>query len=660
MNMTRPSQQSLLSLKRHVLFVIFICYLPHITTEPWWIFVIFLSAIGYRLLADYFCYPPIPRWIRLVLVIGCLFILYGDVHATQFLIRFLLIFIILKCVEIHTIRDLKVLIICNFFLIFSALIVVQELWMIVYLFIAILANLSIMLKLSAPQVTFKQISSKTLQQLLIAIPLCIILFYFFPRIDPLWQVRSLSKSSIGFSESMNLGSITQLFGNDSTVMQINFKKNPIFNGYWRGITLSYYTGESWNSTLHNYSILFPLQTINADEIADYEILLEPNQTKWLFYSGYPVASRPNLLFSPNNGLIQQNKEMVTQRFAYSLKVQSTLPYHVLNQAEYAEATQLPGDVNPHLNAWAKRQFAKVHQDIPAFISFLHDYIHRQAFWYTLSPPPMFSNINMMDTFWFDTRKGFCEHYASAVTFILRAAGIPARVILGFQGGQWNPIAHTILIQSNDAHAWLEYWTKGVGWQQLDPTAFIAAERIDQTILNRQNDLQNQLAYFNISELPWGKRVKLILDSVRFFSEEWFLFYNQNTQLNLLQHVGLGQWNKGQLLQASVGCIIIFFLLIELGYEWRQKRTQDALLHEYHLLQKEFRRFNISTHTSATLVQQCVSLINHLPHLAPTLSSFISRYEQLRLIQAQENKKETIALFKTLRYTLHNIRFNEYV
>ncbi|MHB1946973.1 MAG: transglutaminase family protein [Gammaproteobacteria bacterium] len=654
MNIIKPSQHIFLALKRHVLFVVFICYLPHITTEPWWLFTVFLAAIGYRLLADYFCYPLIPRWIRFVLVIGCLFLLYGDIHATQFLIRFLLIFIILKCIEIHTIRDLKALVICNFFLIFSALIVVQELWMIIYLLIAILANLSIMLKLSAPQATLKQIASKTCQQLLIAIPLCIVLFYFFPRIDPLWQVRSLSKSSIGFSESMNLGSITELFNDDSTVMQISFKKNPIFDGYWRGITLSYYTGESWNSTLRNDSIFFPLPAIKGDEIADYEILLEPNQTKWLFYAGYPIASRPNLIFSYDHGLMQQNKEAVTQRYAYSLKVQST-PYQTLNPTEYAEATQLPNNVNPHLNAWAQRQFAKMNHDISAFINFLHNYIHQQSFWYTLRPPDMISNENLMDTFWFDTRKGFCEHYASAVTFILRSVGIPARVILGFQGGQWNPIAHTILIQRNDAHAWLEYWQDGVGWKQLDPTSFVATERIDQTILNRQMDLQNQLGYFNISELPLGKKFKLILESVRFFSEEWFLFYNQNTQLNLLQHVGLGQWNKGQLLQASVGFIILFFLLIELGYEWKQKRTQDSLVFEYHLLQKEFRRFNISTHASATLKQQCSSLINKSPGLHSILSSFIHRYEELRLKQSKENKKETIALLKTLRLTLRRCK-----
>ncbi len=113
-----------------------------------------------------------------------------------------------------------------------------------------------------------------------------------------------------------------------------------------------------------------------------------------------------------------------------------------------EATQLPSNINPRLNAWAKNQFANSQQNIQAFIIFLQDYIHQQPFWYTLTPPALDStNRNQMDSFWFDTKKGYCEYYASAVTYILRAAGIPARVVIGYHGGEWNPITHAITIQT---------------------------------------------------------------------------------------------------------------------------------------------------------------------------------------------------------------------
>lgn len=656
MNIITSAQKSFISLKHHALFVMFICYLPHISTEPWWLFTIFLAAIAYRLLADHFSYQPIPRWMNFVFVVGFLFLLNQDVNSSQFLIRFLLVFIILKsCLELSTVRDLKVIILCNFFLMFSALIVIQQIWMIIYLLIAILANLSIMLKLSAPQVSFKEISSKTSQQLLIVIPISIVLFYVFPRIDPLWQVPALTKGSIGFNETMRFGSISELFNDDSTALQISFKNQPILDGYWQGIILNYYSGESWSASGKNSFL--PLQAMKNNEQADYEILLEPTQTKWLFYEGYPVSSRPTLIFSPGRGLNNLKQENMTQRFAYSLKVQPA-PYHALNSIEYAAATQLPLNLNPRLNTWAKEQFAKNNLNIPIFIAFLRDYIQQHPFWYTLSPPTLSTTKNQMDQFWFETQKGFCEHYVSAVTFILRAAGIPAHVVVGFHGGRWNPISRTIILQRNDAHAWLEYWQEGIGWQKLDPTAFIAPERIDSTIQNRQTDLFNQKNYFDISKISWVKKIKFIFDSVRFYTDRWFLFYNQSSQKNLLLNIGLEKWKKDQLLQAAVGCMILFFILLGFMYQWRQRKTRDPLLLEYQLLQKEFRRFNVSIPTSATLKQQCKSLINNMPNLSSYVSSFINKYEQLRLKQSNENKRETIALFKIFRNSLRRVKLKQ--
>ncbi len=654
MSSIKLSQSSMLTLKRHALIVFFICYMPHITTEPTWLFVLFIAVIGYRLMADYYSYPPTPWWLHLLLVMGCLFLLSRNIFISGFFIRFLLTFIILKYLELHSMRDIKILILCNFFVILSALIVTQELWIIVYLLVAIIANLSIMLKLSAPEVSFTQISSKSGLQLLMVLPLSLLLFYVFPRIDPLWQMQSLAKANISLSDKMSPGSITDLFDDDSTVMQITFTNNPILHGYWRAITLNFYSGETWYPSVYQYSTFLPVSELKENETPDYEILLEPNQIKWLFYTDYPVAGKPNLLFTFSHGLIRGNKRPITERFSYALKVQSP-PYQPLSTTDYTEATQLPNDINPRLSAWAKDQFTKLHKDPAAFIAYLHTYIHDQPFWYTLTPPLLNADLNQMDRFWFETQKGFCEHYASAVTFILRTVGIPARVILGYHGGKWNPITQSITIQQHNAHAWLEYWQDGIGWQSLDPTAFIARNRIDHNIQLRLNQYADQTTYFTLSATSWRQGISFLVDSVRFYSERWFLFYNQSTQKNLLQQIGLGSWNTGQLLQASVIALPVFFLLIGLYYHWRQKRKLDPLLREYHLLQKEFRRFNIATPLSATLNQQCEMLSIKLPTLSPMLLAFIQRYDELRLQQVHNgdtgNIAETIDLFKKLRASL---------
>lgn len=662
--MNSPNAQNiLLNTKRHTLLVMLICYIPHFATAPWWLFLLVLAAILYRLIADYFGSPLLSKWVRLLLVICCLFLLkmhYGSIISSGFFIGFLLTFIALKTIEIHSMRDIKVLVLCNFYLIFSALIVIQELWIIVYLIIALLANLSLMLKLAAPQASLRQIGGKSIKQLLIAIPLTIILFYVFPRIaNPLWQVPSSNMNHTGFSERMNPGSIADLFSDDSIALRVTFNKNPILNGYWEGLILSFYNGVSWNPGGYFAQDFPPLNALTSDDEADYQVILEPHDKKWLFFLGHPVASRPELLYSLNYGLVSQTKDVISQRFAYALKVQP-VPYQALNLREMQQYTQLPRTLNLQLQRWANEQFQLSNNDPRAFILFLQRYLNEHSFWYTLSPPVLDSNKNQMDYFWFNTQKGFCEHYASAVTVILRSVGIPARIIVGYQGGEWNPVAQYLTIKQSDAHAWLEYWQEGTGWTTFDPTAYIAPERIDQSIKDKQESMLNQSDYSDTSSMSWFQRSKLFLESARFFAERWLLFYNQDAQRDLLERMGLKQWDVGRLLQITVISLVLFIVLLALCYQWMQRRAKDALTEEYHLLQKEFKRFNVEITPATTLNQQCDALRDKAPALSSCISLFVHHYETLRLKQSpppRDTKKETIRLFKGLRRKLNKYKIN---
>jgi transglutaminase-like putative cysteine protease len=454
---------------------------------------------------------------------------------------------------------------------------------------------------------------------------------------------------------MNPGSIADLFSDDSTAMRVTFKNKPIINGYWRGLILNYYNGTIWRPVWYRLDNIRFLPDLALNTSGDYEVLLEPHQKKWLFYLDSPVASHPNLLFSPDYGLVTENKEPITQRFAYALTVQAT-PYATLSPQEQAQNTQLPKNTNPQLTTWAHEHYAQQQQDPKAFIAFLKNYINQNPFWYTLTPPPLGSSKNQMDIFWFETQKGFCEHYASAVTVILRSVGIPARVLVGYQGGEWNPLGHYLNIKHNNAHAWLEYWQEGVGWQSFDPTSFIAEERIEQRIKDRLTNQLNQSNFLDNLGLSWFSRTQLAFESARFFTERWLLFYNQETQRNLLEKLGLAQWDSSQLLQAAIGALLLFILVTAVYYQWIHQRNQDPLLREYHLLQREFRRFNVWISPSSTLKKQCDSLIQKAPKLTATLTLFLYHYEQLRLhpqnpSHAKQNKQETIRLFKSLRNKL---------
>ena len=640
---------------RYALVISLICYLPYWTVSPLWLLLFVLGTMAYRLINAHYRLRPLAKSIRLMLIITCLVLLkaeYGSIISSNFYIGFLVAFVGLKIMEIHSARDFKVLILCNFYLILSALILIQELWMIFYLLIAILANLSLMLKINSPQATLKQIGGRSFRQVLIAIPLSVLLFYLFPRIaNPLWQVPSQIQGQKGFSEQMRPGSIAQLFEDDSTAFRVSFKNKPLLNAYWHGLVLSYYNGTSWRSVGQpNYSFL-PLSVLITNDAADYEVLLEPHQQKWLFYSDLPVASNPKLLFSPDYGLVNEN-QVITQRFAYSLQGKTAV-YSPLTERARAQNTQLPANLNPQLLAWSKQQYALANQNPQVFVNFIHNYIKQKNFWYSLTPPVLPAR-NQMDYFWFETQKGFCEHYASAVTYILRSVGIPARVVVGYQGGEWNAVAHYLDVQQNSAHAWLEYWQDGVGWTLLDPTSFIARERIESTILNQQNERYKQIFDYEGYQLSWLQKSRLLIESARFFAERWLLFYNQDAQNRLLQLLGLQDWGMAQLAQAAVGALIVFLILLGSYYQWKHKKTLDPLLREYFLLQKEFRRLKVATSSSITLEKQCKSLINKRPEFTGVVMLFLNRYEQLRLqrnILSKENNKQTQKLFKKLRSQL---------
>lgn len=657
MNKT-TSQKASIQIKRYTLLVMTICYLPHFFIIPWWLLTLIIAATVYKILSDYQGYSTLNRWLKLCLVVFCLIVLriqYQNVVTSEFFIGFLLTFIALKTLEIQNIRDIRVLILCNLYLILSALILVQELWIIIYMLIAVLANLSLMLKLNAPQASLFLIGKKSSLLLATAIPLTMILFYVFPRLaNPLWQVPALAQNQTGFGEHMNPGEISQLINDDSIAMRVTFNNQPILNGYWKGIILSLYNGKSWTPSWYNPAKFTALPELVSAQPPDYEVILEPGINQWLFYLGYPGFSHPSLLFSQTHGLQSPNKESLNRRYFYAIKMIAP-PYQPLSDKEYQQYTQLPRQHNPQLIAWSKENFTRQQKNIHQFINFLHAYILEQPFWYTLSPPLLHSDKNPMDEFWFTTQKGFCEHYASAVAVILRAAGIPARIILGYQGGRWNPVAQYLNIQQNNAHAWIEYWQEGSGWHLLDPTSFISLQRVDPKILELLAEQVRQNALIQSMTLSWLLRLRLFLDSAQFFAERWLLFYNQDAQQELLQRTGLGPLNTGELIKASVGFIIAFIILIGLCYEWIQKRKEDPLLVQYHLLQDQFKRFQVQISPSSTLKQQCTQLILHAPELSPLISSFLNAYERLRLQKVsttgKDPKKSVIWLMKSLRKRL---------
>ena len=325
-----------------------------------------------------------------------------------------------------------------------------------------------------------------------ALPLLVVLFLFFPRLPPLWSVQlSGQQATTGVSDSMSPGDFANLGQSTELAFRVEFKgdRPPQQQLYWRGLVFSDFDGVTWRPNPQQQQWQPPGQRPawidNAfatvpDELQiapnTYQIILEPTQQNWLFGLDYPFAQQQDISTTSNFTLL--NNQPVTQQLRYNVSQFSSMRIDpILSDNSRRQNLALPNKGNPKTRALAQQLFAQSGSDPVRYMAAIERWINRTEFRYTLSPPRL--NDNRIDEFLFETKAGFCEHYASSFTFMMRAAGIPARVVAGYQGGEPSRGGDVWEVRQKDAHAWTEVWIEGQGWVRVDPTAFVAPERVEQ-------------------------------------------------------------------------------------------------------------------------------------------------------------------------------------
>ncbi|MCX7175254.1 MAG: DUF3488 and transglutaminase-like domain-containing protein [Proteobacteria bacterium] len=391
---------------------------------------------------------------------------------------------------------------------------------------------------------WRQAPARTLRlaglMLLQAIPFMLLLFVLFPRVQgPLWGLPIDAYGGLtGLSDSMTPGSISQLSQSEAIAFRVKFagkyenKAPPQTTLYWRGPVLSQFDGRSWRIGRVFVSSRLPYQA--SGEAIDYVVTLEPHFKPWLFALEFPVSI-------PAEGLMASDYEILAKtpvraRLRYEMR---SYPGIVTGADEspaiLREALQLPPLSNPRARALAVRWRADFGVDDGAIVRSMIEFYRRQSFVYTLSPPLL--GEHSVDEFLFDTRRGFCEHYSAGFVFMMRAAGIPARVVTGYQGGEVNPVDGTLVVRQSDAHAWAEVWLKGRGWMRVDPTAVIAPTRIE---LNLAQALPAGEAR-PLMALPgfvWLLQMRYRWDALANVWNQWVLGYNPQRQRDLLASLGM--------------------------------------------------------------------------------------------------------------------------
>jgi len=383
----------------------------------------------------------------------------------------------------------------------------------------------------------------SMASLAIAAPLALCGFVFIPRLDsPLWRTPADAGARTGISDTMSPGSVQNLLTDDSAAFRVGFDGSPPERAqlYWRGPVLTDFDGTTWRRRESGIAQPDVGESATDAGTIGYEVTLEASDKPWLFALDVPVEIPAETLRGRDMSLMRRRP--VTELLRYRAR---SLPDYRFDQQLPSglrrAALALPEGFNPRSVEQGKTWRSELHDD-DAIIRAALERFHN-AFFYTLSPPLL--GRNSVDDFLFGTKRGFCEHYAAAFVVLMRAAGIPARVVTGYQGGYFNAVGNYLLVRQSDAHAWAEVWHAGRGWIRIDPTAAVSPQRVE---LGAQAVTFGESAWYRSWLLGARNRVDLI-------NRVWnsvVVQFNAQRQQSLLHPFGIDRVEPATLLWLLIG------------------------------------------------------------------------------------------------------------
>ena len=557
---------------------------PHLQYLPLWISAAFLACAAWRFIIEQRRAALPPAWLRAGLALSCflgVFLTYTSVSGVGPGSALLTIMAAMKLLETRKRRDQFVLLFISIFLVMSALLREQHLWSLPFMFVAVMVIMTAWLRMSAAKQETTMQSFRTSGRLIAyAVPLALAMWIFFPRIaTPFWQVPiDTSAGTTGLSNTMSPGDISSLSQSDELAFRVNFDDEvPAPRDlYWRGLVLRNFTGRTWNG--HGAmpgNLLEERSRIQvAGDPVDYTITLEPSNQQWVFALDVPYQWD---LSGTSMGRDQQlsRAHPIDQRISYSAT--SYIDYRAeVEIADFFKSwyLDLPEGSNPQSAELAKTMFAEA-GSAEAYIRAVLLKFHEEEYYYTLEPPPL--GRDPVDSFLFDTRRGFCEHYASAFAVMMRAAGIPSRIVLGYQGGELNPQAEHLIVRQSDAHAWTEVWLPGEGWRRVDPTAAVAPERIDSGMSgSRLNGAAAAWGFSSPSEFLHS--LGLSWDAINAKWNDLVLGYGPENQDRFMRFLGMQDpdWRKMMLSLLAIVFTLILLISVFLTLRYQAPRKDKAL------------------------------------------------------------------------------------
>ncbi len=517
-------------------------YLPLARHVPPWLAAIAACLFLWRALLVWRQAALPGRWLLVLLTLAGtagVLLQYGTLFGQQAGVALLLLFLALKQLETRSPRDGLAIVLLVYFLalaqFFDDQSIVAGATTFGTVLVATTALLSLNDRRSAPLALLKFAGVLLLQ----ALPLMLILFLLFPRVPgPLWGLPSDAYSGLtGLTDSMAPGSINNLIQSEEIAFRVQFDGPPPERKdlYWRGPVLTHLEGRTWRAS--ERASRQATQTLPYRLAADsprfrYSLTLEAHNRPWLFALEFPAELPPESFVTADFQL--HAPRPVRDRRRYTLESHPHIIQLPERPAVLREALALPADLNPRTQAlgqgWRAEGGDNAHR-LERAIDFMRD----QRLIYTLRPP--LTGDDVADDFLFSTRRGFCEHFAASFVVLMRAAGVPARVVTGYQGGERNPVDGTYVIRQSDAHAWAEVWLDDRGWTRVDPTALSNPARIEQN-LAAAVPAGDPLPLLARRGFEWLRDIRFRWWAVENAWNQWVLGFNTQRQREFLRKFGM--------------------------------------------------------------------------------------------------------------------------
>ena len=548
---------------------------PHFAHISYWQIAVIVAIAGWRFWL-WLRNAELPsRWLITIITVGGVAGIafeYRRLFGQDSGVALLVLFMAMKLMETRLARDARVVVMLGYFLLLTHYFYQDGIPTGAWMIVALTVVTATMIRIETTALETTALLRKAAFMLAQSLPVMGILFILFPRIDgPLWGLPQESRrNTTGLSETMSPGSISSLTQSAEIAFRVQFRDDAPANNamYWRGPVLSEFDGSTWRVQRLPPNALFRPPVAEAGSSnTHYTLTLEPHQQRWLLALDMPVAAPRDAVMTSSYALLRRRS--VQERIRYEAESATRHRAGIGEPREIlATATLLPRGTNPRTRQLVERWRSETGAG-EALIARALAYFRSEPFVYTLQPPLL--GEHPVDDFLFRTRRGFCEHYASAFAVMMRTAGMPARVVTGYQGGSANPVDGYWVVRQADAHAWVEVWLSERGWVRVDPTAAIAPSRVEEGIAAAIPQTESLPGVVR-GGIDWLRQARYQWEALNNGWNQWVLGYDQARQTDLLGRLGIStRWQSliGTLVVAAAIAVIVLAL-----WAMRRERQRD--------------------------------------------------------------------------------------